>query len=260
MKDFITKNKKKSVNKVFIFIIWMAVWQGMYFLVGRDIYVPSPINVFNRLKELIFLSFFWKSISHSIFRVIAGLFLSFLLGLIIGVASSINNYIYDLINPLIGVIKSTPVMSFIIIALIWFSSDFAPIFICFLMCFPIIWTNVVAGIRNVDTQLLEMAEVYNVKKYNIIKHIYLPSIAPYFYAASITTLGLGWKVTVAAEVLSYPRNAIGSHLYSAKVYLDSSDLFAWTVVVILLSLLFENLFAHFIRKMIIEKRAVADIK
>lgn len=199
------------------------------------------------------LSVFWKSVAYSIYRVMAGLILSILLGVGIGIVSSMNDYVYDLINPLMTAIKSTPVLSFIIIALIWFSSSNVPIFICFLMCFPVIWLNVVTGIRNVDEKLLEMAKVYRVRKSTVLRKIYLPSIMPYFSAASITCLGLGWKVSVAAEVLSHPKNAIGSHLYSAKVYLDSSDLFAWTVVVILLSLLFESIFAQLIRKITIKK-------
>lgn len=199
------------------------------------------------------LSVFWKSVAYSIYRVMAGLILSILLGVGIGIISSMNDYVYDLINPLMTAIKSTPVLSFIIIALIWFSSSNVPIFICFLMCFPVIWLNVVTGIRNVDEKLLEMAKVYRVRKSTVLRKIYLPSIMPYFSAASITCLGLGWKVSVAAEVLSHPKNAIGSHLYSAKVYLDSSDLFAWTVVVILLSLLFESIFAQLIRRITIKK-------
>jgi NitT/TauT family transport system permease protein len=110
------------------------------------------------------------------------------------------------------------------------------------MCFPVIWTNIVAGINNTDKKLLEMARAYGVKKTLVIRRIYIPSIMPYFSAACVTCFGLGWKVSVAAEVLSHPKYSIGSNLYSAKVYLDSSELFAWTLVVIILSIIFEMLF------------------
>lgn len=258
MKDSTIKSNKKPLNKMVIFLFWIAVWQGIYWIIGRDIYVPSPFSVLMTLKELIFLQVFWKAIAHSIYRVLAGLFLSILLGVSVGLVSSMNDYVLQLINPLMTAIKSTPVLSFIIIALIWFSSSNVPIFICFLMCFPIVWTNVVAGVRNVDHKLLQMAKIYEVRKLTALKRIYLPSISPYLSAACITALGLGWRVSVAAEVLSHPRNAIGSHLYSAKVYLDSRELFAWTVVVILLSLLFESILAGFIRKVTIRKSAIVN--
>lgn len=244
MKDS-TIRGKKSINKILIFIFWISIWQLAHIIIARDIYVPSPYRVFLTLGDLIFLPTFWRAIAYSIYRVIAGLFLSLILGLIIGIASALNNYVYDIINPFIKVIKATPVLSFIIIALVWFTSYNVPIFICFLMCFPIIWTNVVAGVRNVDHRLLEMSKIYRVKKLNILRKIYLPTVLPYLSAACITSLGLGWKVSVAAEVLSNPRYAIGSHLYSAKVYLDSSELFAWTFVVIVLSIIFEGIFERF---------------
>lgn len=252
MKHSITKDKKRSMHQLWVLIFWILIWQLIHLIVGRDIYVPSPFQVFMRLREMVFLSMFWKVISYSIYRVMAGILLSVVLGVVMGVISSMNKYVYDILHPLVVAIRSTPVMSFIIIALIWFSSSNVPIFICFLMCFPIIWTNVIEGIRNVDGGLLEMAKVYNIKRWLVLTKIYVPSISPYLFAACITSLGLAWKVSVAAEVLSHPRNAIGSELYSAKVYLDSSQLFAWTLVVIILSLLFENIFVRFVKKRIIE--------
>ncbi|MGF7184310.1 NitT/TauT family transport system permease protein [Desulfitispora alkaliphila] len=241
------KDRKKGLNKFLVFLFWIAVWQILYLIIQRDIYVPSPFDVFNRLNELIFMLSFWETVFSSIYRVIMGMLLSIVFGVVFGILASLNSYIFDLLNPLVSAIKSTPVISFIIIALIWFSSSNVPIFICFLMCFPIIWTNVVEGIRNVDKKLLEMADVYRVNRWLVLREIYLPSITPYFTAATITALGLGWKVSVAAEVLSHPRNGIGTHLYSAKVYLDSVDLFAWTLVVIILSILFENIFSRLLR-------------
>lgn len=247
MKDFSIKSKK-IVKGTLISLFWIGIWQIIHMIIGRDIYVPSPFSVFLTLRELIVLPVFWKTIAFSIYRVLIGLSLSVVLGVIVGIISALNKYVFDLINPLITVIKSTPVLSFITIALIWLSSSNVPIFICFLMCFPIIWTNVVTGVKNVDVRLLEMAKVYDVGRLIVIRKIYIPSIIPYLVAACITSLGLGWKVSVAAEVLSLPRNAIGSHLYGAKVYLDSNELFAWTFVVIVLSIIFEFIFNRFARK------------
>ena len=232
-----------------VIIFWLGIWQILHGVVGREIYIPSPRNVFTTLLELVFLPHFWKSVGASIYRVLAGLFLSIFAGSFLGILAGLNKHIYDLIYPLVLVIKSTPVLSFIIIALIWFSSSSVPIFIGFLMCFPVIWTNVTTSMHQVDKNLLEMAKSYGVRKWGVYKNIYFPSIFPYFLAGCITCLGLSWKVTVAAEVLSHPRNSIGSNLYSAKVYLDSRELFAWTLVVILLSLFFERVFAKTIGKL-----------
>src|SRR5690554_5872022 len=121
MKEYAVGNEKKPLNKIWVFIFWIIVWQLAYYIIQRDIYVPSPISVFFRLKELVLLSEFWKSVASSIYRVITGLFLSIVMGIIIGTISSMNDYVYQLMQPLVTIVKSTPVLSFIIIALIWFS-------------------------------------------------------------------------------------------------------------------------------------------
>lgn len=247
MKGITTKNKK-SIKNICIFIFWVLIWQITHVIIGRDIYVPSPFNVFLSLRQLVLQPYFWRSITFSIYRVLSGLAWSILLGITIGIISAMNEHVHDIINPLIIVIKSTPVISFIILAVIWLSSSSVPIFICFLLCFPIIWTNVVTGIRNVDIKLLEMAKVYRIKRLTVIRKIYLPSIIPYVSAACLTAVGLGWKASVAAEVLSLPRNGIGSYVHSAKVYLDTNELFAWTSVVIILSVVFEIMLNKLIKK------------
>lgn len=241
MKRSTTKEPLNNSTKAFIFIFWIFIWQLIYWIVRRDIYVPSPFMVVEAFYELVQTDMFWMSIISSILRVVSGLMISVVFGVGLGVLSGMRPFVFHLLNPMMTAIKSTPVMSFIIIALVWFKSDYVPIFICFLMCFPIIWTNVVVGIHQVDQKLLEMAHVYKVKERYIVKDIYIPSIMPYFTAALTMALGLGWKVSVAAEVLSHPHFAIGSNLHSAKAYLDTPSLFAWTIAVILLSLLFEKI-------------------
>lgn len=249
MKDSIIIDKLKMIAKnSIVLLFWIGVWQVVYMMIGRDVYVPSPFIVFETLIQLMGDKKFWIIVYHSMYRVAMGVTLSFVMGVTLGILSGLYKWIYALFHPIMVVIKSTPVISIIIIALVWLKSSNVPIFISFLMCFPIIWTNTVTGIQNVDNKLLLMAKVYAVSKWQILKQIYMPSITPYLSAAMITALGLGWKVSVAAEVLSHPRNAIGSELHTSKSYLDTPTLFAWTLVVILLSLMFEFVFAYLIKK------------
>lgn len=143
-------------------------------------------------------------------------------------------------------------MSIIILALVWFKSYYVSVFTAILTCFPIVYTNVVEGIKNVDIKLIEMAQIYKVKKKYIIKDIYLPSIRPYIVSGVLMCLGLGFKVTVSSEVLSTPKYSIGLNLLNSKSMLDTSELFAWTIVVILFSFIFERTFKSYIEK--IDKR------
>lgn len=246
MKNFII-SKNNKITRAWVIIFWILVWEIASLIINKEVYLPSPIITLKALIKLIVEIEFWNSVFMSVLRVAVGFTIACVCGIFIGIVCGLNRFFYELFNPLVITIKSTPVMSFIIIALIWFESGNVPIFICFLMCFPVIWTNVVQGIRGVDGNLLQMAKIYNVKKYLVIKDIYIPSIIPYISAGITMALGLGWKVTVAAEVISSPRFAIGAHLYNAKVYLESPELFAWTGVVIMLSFGFEYLFKFIIK-------------
>ena len=173
-----------------------------------------------------------------------GFFLSCALGILLGIICGIHKAVCNLFYPLIGIIRTIPVMSIIIIAIMWFKDTNVPIFVAFLMCFPIIWTNSVSGIHSTDIKLLQMCEVYKVKKIRIIKSVYFNSSLPYIKAGMISALGIGWKVTSAAEVLSLPKYSIGRFLYDSKVYLEIPDLFAWTIIIVSLSFLFENLLKY----------------
>ena len=132
--------------------------------------------------------------------------------------------------------------SIVILALVWISSRNLSVIISFMMVFPIVYSNVLEGIRNTDGKLLEAADIYRVRRVKRIRYIYLPSVVPYFSASVKAALGLAWKSGIAAEVISLPDGSIGERVYEAKIYLSTPDLFAWTLVIIVLAFLFERFF------------------
>lgn len=238
----------KESRKIIILIFWMLVWELCSLFINRPLLLPSPIEVVKVLVLLISKFYFWESVFSSVFRVIIGLFLSIGIGILLGVIAGLNKFIEELLEPLLVCIKATPVMSIIILALVWFRSSYVSIFTTILICFPIIYTNVLQGIKFVDIHLIQMANIYRVKTKYIIKNIYLPCIKHYIVSGVLMCLGLGWKVSVTSEVLSTPKYSIGLNLLNAKSTLETAELFAWTVVVVLLSFVFELIFKFYINK------------
>jgi NitT/TauT family transport system permease protein len=159
---------------------------------------------------------------------------------------SIFSYRYrwfeELLAPPVQTIKATPVASFVILTLVWIAPQNLSVFISFLMVFPIMYTNVLMGIRSTDKKLLEMATVFRVPAYRRIRYIYLSQVLPFFRSACSVALGLSWKAGIAAEVIGLPQGSIGEMLYQAKLYLDTPDMFAWTLVIIVISVWFEKIF------------------
>lgn len=226
-------------------MFWLAMWYLVYQLVGRDVLIPSPFVVMARMFELAHDTSFWIDTLHSVLRIGLGLGIALIVGLLGGALSSVSSMIHRLTKPLLSIVTSTPVVSFIIITLVWFPSSQVVIFITFLMCVPIIWNNTLKGVRGTDIDLVEMSKFYRVSRSKRLKWLYLPSLMPYLSAAMSSVFGLAWKVGVAAEVLSHPKWGIGTQLYRSKINLDSESLFAWTAVVVILSIVFERLLGKF---------------
>ena len=139
-------------------------------------------------------------------------------------------------------VKAVPVASFIILAQVWLNSRSLSLFISALMVFPPVYLNVLEGICRTDRRLLEMARVFRVPLGRRLRGIYLPQVMPYFRTAVSLGLGLCWKAGAAAEIIGLPAGSMGERLYTAKVYFQTPDLFAWTAVIVAVSVAFEHLF------------------
>ncbi|MBR2595695.1 MAG: ABC transporter permease subunit, partial [Solobacterium sp.] len=164
------------------------------------------------------------------------------------IVCSLSPLLNALLYPLVRTISAVPVTSFIILVMLWLPYTYVPVFIAALLVTPIVFGNVRAGITETDPALLEVAKIYRFTRMKKLKHVYIPSVLPYFWSGALTALGLAWKAGIAAEVLALPKNAIGSGMYYSKLYLETADLFAWTVIVVIFSFFFEKLMQAFMRR------------
>lgn len=227
-------------QKLLVLLFWILVWAAAGMAVGQELLIPSPGIVFSRLLVLLGTKAFYISILASMGRIMSGFLLAVLLGTLLAVLTETIPFFKHLFAPLVGMIKATPVASFIILALVWLSSEGVVTFVALLMVLPLVWGNLSQGIRATDRQLLEMSRMFRFSRWKVVRYIYIPSVMPHFVSAVTTGIGFAWKSGIAAEVLGTPNGSVGQALYNAKIYLETPDLFAWTLVVILLSLIIEQ--------------------
>ena len=242
--------KYRTFYKILGAAVWIIIWQLVSMWLKQEILLVSPVSVIKRLTELITMEEFWKSVVFSFGRIILGFFLALILGTILAALSCGFFAVEMLMEPLITVVKATPVASFIILCLIWIPSRNLSVFISFLMVFPVVYTNILEGIRQTDKQLLEMADSFGAGLMKKVEFVYLSQVQPYIVTACKLGLGLCWKAGIAAEVIGIPTGSIGEKLYKAKVYLETPDLFAWTIVIIIVSVGFEKLFMLILTKIL----------
>ena len=228
-------------------LLALLVWQLAAASLSSSLLLVSPLRVLERLCGLVREPQFYAAVGFSFVRIVAGFLLGLGCGTLLAVAASRWHLAEVLLWPYVTVIKTTPVASFIILCLIWLDSSSLPVFISFLMVLPIVYANMLEGIRQTDQKLLEMAKLFRVGAGRRLLYIYLPQLRPYLITACSVALGLSWKAGIAAEVIGIPDGSIGERLYEAKVYLNSADLFAWTVVIIAVSIAFEKLFLWLLR-------------
>lgn len=231
---------QKLLRRLAVLAFWLAVWFLAAAAVGQELLLPGPLQVGQKLCALAGTKAFWLTLVRSILRILTGIVSAVILGVLVGLLTHKSVLARELLSPVMTFLKSTPVASFIILALVWLGRSVVPVFIAGLMVLPVVWANTAAGLDGIDPQLLEMAKVYRLPRRRVLKRIVWPSVLPHLRAALRSALGLGWKAGIAAEVLTVPPRSIGKSIYEAKLYLETTELFAWTAAVVLLSFLIER--------------------
>ena len=238
----LTSIKLPRLHTLLSLLFWLTLWQLSSLFVAKKILLVSPIDTVKRLLELALTLDFWAVVVNSLSRIGLGFLCACLAGAALAVSACGGKWLYSLIKLPLSVINATPIVSFIILALLWIRARDLSMFISFTMVLPMIFFSVHAGIMGVDKELTEMAAVFRLSRYKKARVIYAPSVLPYFVAAASNAIGFAWKSGVAAEIVGLQRRSVGLELYQAKLYLETADVFAWTLVVIVLSLITEKVF------------------
>ncbi len=237
------ENKETNYLKsVLIIIMWVLLWQIVDLIIDNNIILVGPVEIIKTMWDNMTQPDFWKICMMSFGRITIGFLLSFILGFILAMAAYRIKIIEDIFNPIISLLKTVPMISFVIMLLIWVGNQALTIYLSFLVVLPLIYTNTLMGFKRVDKSMLEMARSFNFSKWKKFIFIYRPAFMPFVISGCKVALGMCWKSGVMAEVIATPKPSIGREMYIAQQYLQTTNLFAWTVVVIVLSTIFEKIF------------------
>lgn len=231
----------KQLRKTIIILCWLLVWALLSRIIQNKILLAGPVETLQALCKLVTTSPFWNACLGTILRIAIGYLAGMLLGILLAATSAGGAWLEEILAPVITLMKAVPVASVVVIFLIWWGSGNLAIAISFFMALPNFYLNTLEGIRSTDQKLLEMAKVFAMPARNRFFYIYRPALRPFWDSAIKLSVGMSWKAGVAAEVIGLPERAIGEQLYMSKIYLETDKVFAWTLVIILLSQLFEKL-------------------
>lgn len=232
---------KKKLRRTAIILFWLGIWTVLALSVNNKILMVTPPETAKELLRLLRNGDFYVSVGRSLLRIGTGFIAGFAAAVLLAAGSRHFPFLEELLSPVIKLLKAIPVASFVVILLIWWGSSFLAVAVCFLVVFPNLYINTLEGLKNVDKKLLETARVFRMPFRNRFFYIYRSALKPFLYSGMKISLGMCWKSGVAAEVIGTPDFSIGEQLYLSKIYLNTAGVFAWTAVIILLSVLFEKL-------------------
>ena len=224
-----------------VFVFWIALWQLASMAIDLELILPSPLTCAKTLIALLPTKKLWIAVGGTLGRIFIGYAIGCIIGIGLGTVAYFLPIAGDFIKPMMTVVKATPVSSFILLMILWMSPNSVPMLIATLMVTPIVFGNVVMGLSEHSRELREVAHVYGFSPMDCARKLFIPAVIPYISAACLTSLGLAWKAGVAAEILVVTKESVGMWLYYSKLYFETAELFAWTIVVILLSFALERL-------------------
>jgi len=246
---------KKILRSIAVLVFWLIVWQIAAMVANRGLIIgiPTPITTAKALGRLVSKPSFWYGAVSSLGRIVLGFLIAAALGALCAVLAYKLPVFKALTAPVLQVIRAVPVAAFIIVVYLWLKDGAIPVFIAFLMVFPLMWSNTVAGLESIDKKLVEMARVMELSRAKTFRHIVLPAMMPSISSALITGLGFAWKSGVAAEVICRTELSVGNMLWASKTAIDYDEVFALTVVIVILSVGLEALLKLLLGRYCVDK-------
>lgn len=221
----------------------LVVWQILAMVINSPLILPLPKETLKALLQDIGKPLFWQHVGATACRSLVAFGISVVVGTLLGAAAGASDSVHNLLDFPLAMMRATPVVSFILLALFWFGSSLVPIFVAMVMSLPVMISAVETGIKNTNKDLIACCRVYGFSTGKMLRHLYFPSCKPYFFSGSLAAFGLSWKVVAAAEVISLPHRSAGTLLQNAKVHLETAQVFAITLVLVILSFVLESLFS-----------------
>ena len=238
----------KILKAVVPIAVYILIWQLLSMLVGsRLLLLPSPLDTLRSMKEIVVSETGWKSIGMTVLRILCGYFLGCTIGILFAVLTAHFRVFDWFLKPLRSLIKTTPITSFALILLVSVVSGFVPVIVAMIVVVPMIWQTTEEAIQNRSTELNEMAQIY-LTAWKKFRFVTLPQVLPRFFASASTALGFAWKAVITAEILALPKLGIGRQMQFHKIHIEIPELFAWTLLVIILSVVLEYSFKLLLKK------------
>ena len=229
-------NKKRIGKRILCIIAILLVWQIIAIQVNNNILIPSPIETISALFSLLIKPATWSSIGITLVRVIRGLCISLFLSLVLLFLYEADQRTEKIFTPIVTLISSIPNISYMILAIIWLGSEGSVSVVTMMVLFPVTFQGLFSAILDEDKSLKDVQVLYKESFICRVRFHLLPMLSFTILRTMKTALQLGFKVGIMAEIVASVRAGIGRSMHFANLNLNTAEVLAWTLIIILLSM------------------------
>ena len=245
-----------ALGTLFVILLWVIC--SLLFDKNGAIF-PNPVLTMEQFGVILADPYTYQCLGYTFLRMLMGFSLSFVVALLFGVLAGNNENVYQFFKPLMVVIKSIPTVALVFLFLVMINAKNAPIFVVFVICFPILYEGVVGGIKNVSDDVIDASKVDGANYIKATWYIKLPLAIPYIIVSMVSSFALSFKIEIMAEVITgYTRNGLGSVIHFTQVDDPSNmaGIFAYSLLAIIIMLLV-SLIAEIVKYIVQKKNIVA---
>jgi NitT/TauT family transport system permease protein len=226
---------------VLAYVALIGAWQLLSTYVFEPFILPTPTRVLDEMREILTRGDFWPNFYATTKHLAIGFTLAYLLGTAIGIAMGRSAFFDGFFRDYVMITLTTPGLVFALIALMVFGlTTTAPIVAIVLTSLPHVTVNVVEGVRAIPRDLTDMGTAYGVSRTTRLRHIILPAVAPFMFAAVRYGFAIAWKITALTELFG-GNEGVGVQIRVKYELFNIAGVLAWAFFLVGLALVADRL-------------------
>lgn len=194
---------RKLVVPLLLLLVWQLVVELGLYSRGQ---LPLPIDVLSAVRELYERGQLFPNIAVSVQRVAVGFAWGAAIALVFGLAVGVSRPVEDYVAPTLQAIRAVPSLAWVPLLILWLGIGEEPkLTLVAIGAFFPIYTNLVAGIRQIDRKLVEVGRAYGLRGLALVRGVMLPASLPSLFTGLRLGLAQAWLFLVAAELIASSR-------------------------------------------------------
>lgn len=237
---------RKILYTIISVIVILSIWEIMVLIKDQPLIYPGILKILETLYGKLNLNTL-SLISNTLLRTVLSIVIVFIVTLIIMFLYLIDRNTMSFFNPIISMMRSTPLVVLSLFIFLLFEKIGAYV-ITILVILPVAVEGVKTAVDGIDKNLLDDLKLISPNVFQSIRYVYIPLIKDYLIMVFVQIFGLGFKAMVMGELFCYTKNSIGKELSLLKSADQLADLISWGIIIVLLVVIIELIVKKIVKR------------